>query len=492
MPHQLTLNFEYMIREKKLIVTGDRIVVGFSGGADSVALLHLLSRYRQEKKLFFDLFPMYVHHGLRKSAEEDIRICEHHCNMLGLELHVQHVDVLNYCKVEGVSEEDGARILRYMALHKFAFEKGGNKIAIAHHKDDQAETILYRFMRGTGLLGLKGMEVLSQNQYHDILIRPLLNSSKQEVMKYIGHNKLPFADDESNLFMVYQRNRIRHQLIKQIQNDFNPNIVETLYRSSLMFADEEDYMEKEAIKIYNRVLCSRELVNAAYNWIQDENSLVIDGKILMREHPAIIRRVLRKVIEQLVGTTKNLEYNHIERIIDLMSRQSGKKIQVYKGLSVIKEYDRLVFLYRKSLEEGERIYELDRIPDKGYIQKAELWYTVVNEEPTKYKDSFKNAKNLYTKWFDYDKIKANLVLRTRKAGDIIHIDREGHSKKIKKFFIDEKIPLSIRNKLPLLTVGNHVLWVPGYRVNPIYEATEESSRIIRVELTKEDNNGYDN
>ncbi len=140
----------------------------------------------------------------------------------------------------------------------------------------------------------------------------------------------------------------------------------------------------------------------------------------------------------------------------------------------------------------EFTHELDRIPDKGYIQKADLWYTVVNELPTKYKDSFKNTKNLYTKWFDYDKIKANLVLRTRKPGDIIHIDSEGHSKKIKKFFIDEKIPLSFRNQLPLLASGNEILWVPGYRVNPMYEATENSSEIIRVELTKEDNKGYDN
>jgi tRNA(Ile)-lysidine synthase len=492
MPNELTESFKHLILTDKLIQTGDRIVLGFSGGADSVALLYLLNELSNKQMIFFELFPIYIHHGLRKNADEDIRICEHHCNALGLPLMVQHVNVLEYCKTQRVSEEDGARILRYMALHRYLLEKNGNKIAVAHHKDDQAETLLYRFMRGTGLLGLKGMEVFSENQYQDLLIRPLLSTSKHEIMEYIGHKGLPYANDETNHLMSYQRNKIRHQLLTQIKNDFNPNIIDTLYRAGLVFGDENDYMELEADKIYKRVSCSKELMDKDYEGSEGGHVNVIDGEVLMREHTAIIRRVLRKAIEKLVGTTKNLEYIHIERILDLMSHQSGKKVEVYKGLTVIKEYNRLVFFYNTNMIIEEFVHELDRIPDKGYIQKADLWYTVVNEGPTKYKDSFKNTKNLYTKWFDYDKIKANLVLRTRRPGDIIHIDSEGHSKKIKKFFIDEKIPLSLRNQLPLLASGNHILWVPGYRVNPIYEATEDSSEIIRVELTKEDNKGYDN
>jgi|GEM_PF-335842 tRNA(Ile)-lysidine synthase len=492
MPNELTDRFKHLILKENLIQTGDRIVLGFSGGADSVALLYLLNELSKKQMIFFEVFPIYIHHGLRKNADEDIRICKHHCNVLGLPLMVQYVDVLEYCKTQRVSEEDGARTLRYMALHRYLLEKNGNKIAVAHHKDDQAETLLYRFMRGTGLLGLKGMEVFSENQYQDLLIRPLLSTSKQEIMEYIGRKGLLYVNDETNQLMTYQRNKIRHQLLTHIKNDFNPNIIDTLYRAGMVFGDENDYMELEADKIYKRVSCSKELTDRDYAVTESDHVNIIDGDMLMREHPAIIRRVLRKVIEELVGTTKNLEYIHVERILNLISHQSGKKIEVYKGLMVIKEYQRLVFLYKKSLNTEEFIHVLDRIPDKGYIQKADLWYTVVNEQPTKYKDSFKNTKNLYTKWFDYDKIKANLVLRTRKPGDIIHIDSEGHSKKIKKFFIDEKIPLSLRNQLPLLALGNHILWVPGYRVNPMYEAREDSSNIIKVELTKEDNKGYDN
>ncbi len=491
MSHELTRNFESLVCQENLIQTGDRIVVGFSGGADSVALLYMLDIFRK-KKNYFEIFPIYIHHGLRESADEDVLICEHHCQMLGLCLKVQHVDVTTFCKNAGVSQEDGARTLRYMALHRYLLEVNANKIAIAHHKDDQAETILYRFMRGAGLLGLKGMESISKNQYQDILIRPLINVSKKEILNFLGKNGLPYAKDETNDQMIYQRNRIRHQLITQIKNDYNPNIVDTLHRTARVFADEEQYMEFEATKVYQRVACARELIGGTYKCKENGHALVIDGKMLVREHPAIIRRVLRKAVENVVGTTKNLEYIHVERIYDLMSQQSGKQVEVYKGLKVVNEYQRLLFIYEKTAETEEFFYELDTIPDKGYIQKADLWYTVVNELPTKYKDSFKNTKNLYTKWFDYDKIKANLVLRTRKPGDVIHIDSKGHTKKIKKFFIDEKIPLSLRNKMPLLAMGNHILWVPGYRVNPVYEATEKSSEIIRVELTKEDNNGYDN
>ncbi len=477
--HWFTTSIEKLIRQEALVVKGERIVVGFSGGADSVALLYILDQYSQMDESIH-LFPIYVHHGLRESCDKDIRVCEKHCAYLGLTLKIQYVDVRKYCQENKVCDEEGARTLRYKAFHQYLKDVEGNKIAVAHHKDDQAETILSRFMRGAGRLGLKGMTFQSYSPYRDQIIRPLLCVAKADIYQFIEEKKLDYAVDETNEQMIYQRNHIRHKFIPYIQENYNPNIVDTLCRTGAVFADEEVYMDQVAEQLFQNLA-----------W-EEKGQWVLDGKRLIQEHPALVRRVIRKALEALTGTTKNLEYNHIERVYSLIHQQSGKKIELHKGVRVKKEYDRLRFMKDMACKAPGFFQKLDKNGDKGYIQEAGIKYMLTKENALEYKDSLKKTKNMYTKWFDYDKIKAHLVLRTRQAGDSIHIDCSGHSKKIKKYFIDEKVPQSMRDTIPLLAVEQDVLWIPGYRVNPIYEATRASTTVICVQIIKEDNNGYDN
>ncbi len=461
------------ITKSSLIQDGQKVVVGFSGGVDSVALLYGLDGVKR-RGLDFEVYPIYVHHGLREDADDDVALCQMHCRRLELPLEVVHVHVRTFCKKHHLSEEDGARQLRYASFYRHLKKIQGQSIVLAHHMDDQAETVLHRFIRGSGLLGLKGMEMKNRN-----LIRPMLHMRKNTLIHYCNARELAYVTDSTNAETVYTRNRIRLELIPYLEESFNPNIVESLHRLSCLMADEEEYMEQQAKHVYDNVATS-----------EADGSCRMNIPLLMDEAIAMQRRVVRLGIKHVVHSVKHIEFQHVERVIGLLYQQSGKEVPVRNGLKAVREFDALIIC--KDIADNKiqiQSYTLDTLPIKGYIQGAKLYYNVMQVSPSIYKDSLKNTENMYTKWFDYDKIKANLVLRTRQPGDILHIDDDGHTKTLKKFFIDEKIAASKRDQILLLTDGHYVLWVVGYRINPIYAAKASSSAIIKVELTKEDKNG---
>jgi len=474
MTNKLVQSIKDQIIKNELMKPNDRIIVGLSGGVDSVALLGILNVLKNE--LCIELYPIYVHHGLRDDADEDVAFCYSLCEKLQLNLEVVYVNVYEHIVKTKETEEEAARNLRYDALRNYLVKVNGSCIAVAHHKDDQAETVLHRFLRGSGTLGLSGMDMKSKD-----IVRPLLKTSKRDLEEYVKNAKLGHMTDSTNKDDRYTRNRIRMDLIPYLES-YNDNLVENLNRLSQLLSDDEQYMSKEAIRIHEIVL-------------RDKNSL--DISLLEQYDIAMIRRVIRHNILCINGNLKNIEFNHIQRIVDLMDLQSGKQADITGQLVVKKEYNKLIFTTRQDEQKSDEgfSYTLDTIPIIGYIQEVNIAYTIrkldesENKELIKYKDSFKISKNIYTKCFDYDKIKANLVLRTRKSGDFIHIHKDSGSKTIKKFFIDEKIPASLRNKIPLLAIGNEILWVVGYRVNPKYQVSVESKDIIEVELLKEDNNG---
>lgn len=463
------------IETNKLFHEEDRVVVALSGGIDSVALVSLLCELNQENRLTVSLYPMYVHHGLRDDADDDIVVCKALCESLGLSLHVEWVKVNDYVNKHQVSVEDAARQLRYAALADYSKSVSGTVIAVAHHKEDQAETVLHRMIRGAGTKGLGGMAPKVNN-----IVRPLLQTRKETLTGYVKSRGLSFVTDSTNFENIYTRNRIRHDLIPMLKNQFNENIVENLVTLSELFREEEEYLQSLTEKNFQEV-CSEQ-------W---EGYASIDAAIL--DYPrALSRRLIRKAIEVVKGDLLDIQFHHIENILGMKELQSGRVVHIHKTVYVKKEYDKLVF-YKPTTEKTTGFsYTLDTQVNKGYIQEVKLAFSVKildYEQFVNYKDSFKNTEKVYTKCFDYDKIKANLVLRSRRLGDIIHIHSDGRKKSIKKFFIDEKVPGSRRDNIPLLADGNNVLWIVGYRTNPLYEVNQLSKSIVVVELFKEDKNG---
>ena len=463
------------ITDNQLLSLGDKIVVGLSGGVDSVALLGLLIELKNKYDL--SIYPIYVHHNMRDNANEDVVFCTRLCETFEVQCNIVFVDVPSEVEKSKKSGEEVARNLRYKALRAYKNELGASCIVIAHHKEDQAETIIHRFLRGAGGLGLKGMSFASED-----LIRPLLEFSKKELIDYVGLKGYGHVTDESNLDTKYTRNKIRHVLIPYLEKEFNPNLTNSLLRLSQILSEDEKYMEAEALRIFEKVR-----VGSTGLQVEKLNSFP----------KAIQRRVIRLSILKFKGNLKNIEYVHIERVITLLNQQSGKRVTLCENIVVLKEFDKLRFINENSTHNSNLGFaiSLDTVPIKGYIQEANIAFSIRQidqveyKELINYKDSFKISKNVYTKWFDYDRIKANLVLRSRKSGDFIRIHKDGGSKTIKKVFVDKKIPVSKRNAVLMLADGKEIIWVVGVRVNPTYAVSAETKNIIEVELTKEDKHG---
>jgi len=459
-----------------LLKKGEKVIIGLSGGVDSVALLLLLNSLADE--LGISVHPMHVHHHLRDEATKDQQYCEVLCKELKLNLKVVHVDVKAYCERHKRSLEDGARQLRYKAFEDYYSALKADKIAVAHHKEDQAETILHRLIRGSGSLGLTGMQRI--NGY---IIRPLLGVSKKMLVDYVEALGRDFVYDTSNDNQSFTRNRIRHELIPLLAQ-YNENIVDTIVRTGGILTEDESCLRDMAKKVFDQVKIKGDDTKLKY---QELNTQPV----------SIQKRVIRMAISQVKGDLENIESAHVNRILELMNLQSGKQVPVVEGLVVKKEYDSLVFTSKKNGKKNSLIEPifLDSLPITRYIQNANMTMSVrvltksEYKGLTNYKDSFKKDANLYTKWFDYDKIEANLVLRTRIPGDRITVGVNGDSKLLKKYFTDEKIPLSLRDHVPLLAIGQDVLWILEYRSSEGYRLSETTKNVLEVKLIKEDENG---
>lgn len=487
MHSELANTVEVYLQKIHITCKDTKIVVGLSGGADSIALLYVL------KELAFPLFAVHIHHGIRDEADRDEALCKRVCERFQIPYKVIYVDAPLYAKINNYSLEDAARRLRYGALEEARTQWNAEYIAVAHHRDDQAETLLHHFLRGSGSQGLAGMRSINGR-----ILRPFLSVCRNEIIEYLNSCKAEFVFDESNADNYYTRNSLRNELLPWIKERYNPNIVDNLSRMSEIFAQENDYLEEEARKKYQSI----------HYWKNE--ILYIDLDECEKIHIALLRRIFRLGLEELLKDTKNLGFTHVESIIALMKRTSGKRVDVIRGITVVREYQQLIFTKEDKKLNYEEAYfcPLDTQGDKGYIQEAGIYFALellekdvydqeqaainIDQLQMNYKDSFKNEIKVYTKSFDYDKIKANLVLRTRKAGDRIRINKNGDSKSIKKFFIDEKIQASLRNSIPLLTIDHQVLWIVDYRVDPFYEVDQDTKKVLRVELSKEDNNGSNN
>lgn len=405
------------------------VLVGLSGGADSAALLHILKCLSE--KYGFKVYAAHVNHCLRGSAADaDEQFSKELAKELGIRFYSIHADVKGEAARLKTSEELAGRKIRYDFFERLMAEHDIEFTATAHHKNDNAETILMNFMRGSGIKGLCGIPYKRGR-----IIRPLLDVSRKEIEEYCEKNGISYVTDATNNETVYTRNKIRHILIPEITKQFNPSFTDTITKNAAVIAVEEDFIESET--------------RAAYKAIVKDNS--VDTGELCRLHKAIALRVIRKITAELCGN-EDVPASVTEAVLKLAEKnRTGASYDIARGVYARIEYGKLI-ISKKRPQCDEFCYEI--VPgEKTYI--PELGYYVLAE----YSGEYKKDANEYFSVPEGCKIS----VRNRRSGDKFAPWGMTGTKKLKDFMIDLKIPKEQRSRIGILTVNDEIAWVIGHR-----------------------------
>jgi tRNA(Ile)-lysidine synthase len=449
------------IESNGLIKPGERVIVGVSGGPDSMALLHILKNLAPS--LNCEVLAAHLNHGLRVEAGAEEIFVKEKCRAWGIKYYSSRVSVADLAQLQKTTLEDTGRNARYQYFNQLRELTGSQLIATAHHYDDVAETVLLHLLRGSGIKGLRGILPRSGN-----LIRPLLMASKEELLDYLQAREIDYCLDQSNNDSVYLRNRIRHGLIPYLQKEFNPRIVGKLNQLALIARDENEALEEESRRLWDGVFLEDE-----------EKYLVLDNQALSLLPKAYQRRIILRAFAQLTSESEwNLE--DVQKVLELSHKQgSSLTLQLKKKVRVNKSYDRMVFS-TLSVEPLSFQYEV-QVPGKIEIPEtgASYEFSVVKRE-----DYCPEREDIY---LDYDNLPETIYLRSRRPGDFLRPQGMTGSKKLKKYFIDSKVPYYERDRVALLaTEDREILAVLGLGV---FRTAAISSNTRTVLLIKKSNAG---
>lgn len=438
---------ENYIEEKSLIESGDNVVIGVSGGADSVALLLVLDSLKQ--KLGLKLFVVHVNHGLRKEAFEEADYVKSLCDERNIPFYLYEKDVKEISKQLGIGTEEAGRKVRYEAFSEVLEKVGAGKIAVAHNSNDKAETMLFNLVRGTGLTGL-----ISIPCERGAVIRPLLCVERKEIEEFLNKEHIRFYTDASNLTDDYTRNRIRNNILPLLTKEVNKEAVAHMCKTAGQLGELGDYLKNVVDKAFTECV------------LKCETGLVeFDKKLLLGQDTYIQKLLVKRAIDELVPGNRDITQTHIESVTGLLNKEGTKSVNLPYDIEAVSSYDTLSLSTKEISFEG------------SYIMETEILQN---------KEGFDYGKFQYTKCFDYDKIDKSLVLRKREQKDVICVNANGGTKKLKDFMIDEKIPQRQRDFVPIVACGSDVLWVVGYRMSEAYKVSKETKRIIRITVLKED------
>ena len=300
------------INKYNLINDGDKVVLGVSGGPDSIAMLNILNDIKNDKNLHmnFDIIVAHVNRMIREEAIDDQRFVENFCKKIGVSFYAKSIDVQKIANNKKIGTEEAGRNARYEFFDEILEKENANKIAIAHNKNDKIETIIMNMLRGSGIAGLKGIEPIKNNKY----IRPLIECERFEIEEYCAKNGIEPRIDRTNFENVYTRNKVRNIVIPFIKQEFNPNIIQTMDRLSDLVKEEDEYLEKLVETKYND-----------YVEKEDKVQIIMNLKDFNTEEKVIKSRLLLYTISRLLGTTKGIEKIHIEDIIKLCEKNIGNK-----------------------------------------------------------------------------------------------------------------------------------------------------------------------
>lgn len=429
---------KFDIKEQELFCAGDRVIVGVSGGADSVFLLEVLVALRNEGLI--DLYAVHVHHGIRGSeADEDAEFVRRVCEERSVPCLVEYVNVPAMARAEKLTPEEAGRKARYDCFRREKVRVGATKLAVAHHMDDSAETVLFNLMRGSGIKGLSGIAPVQGD-----IVRPLLGLRRREIEQALLERNIGWRTDSTNEELIYTRNRIRRELIPCLERELNPEAVEHLAMTAKSLREIDDHMEQTVDE-----------------WLPGEADGRLSVERLKNASVALQGYLIRRRLSQC-GGLKDVGRNHIEAVRELIGKPVGKIVCLPGGRTVQRGYEELEF------HAGD-------VPNNAENSSFEVSWREISGEIYK-----KIRFDQYTKCFDYDMIKGNLHLRGRKTGDRIAVFADGRTQSVKEYMINARIPARDREQIPLLVSGDQVLWIVGYRASEAFRVTDETRRILLV------------
>lgn len=452
------------IDKYNMISAGDVVIAGVSGGADSMCLLFVLEELRKKRE--FDLIVVHVNHMVRgEDADADESYVRKVCAEHGLVCEVFREDMQGYAKQMKLSEEEAGRNIRRQCYEKTVKKYGGTKIALAHHQDDNAETFFLHLARGTKLKGLTGICPVK-----GVYIRPLLCVGRKEIEEFLEERNVEYCTDVTNSEEIYLRNRIRMKVLPYFQKEINARTVEHINRTMDHLRQVEEFLEQHAQRAYNDCVD------------KTERGLFLKEESLKNCEPLIAGMVIRKALTDTAGREKDIEESHVEAVKGLLEKQTGRKVNLPYKMQAERTYGGIkIFICGKLHVEEKKEWILE--PVMGKMMR----YTCGNMEIScrlfkKPEGDILPPKKTYTKWFDYDIIKSNVIVRTRRTGDRIVIDEKGNSQKLKSFFINEKIPSEERDSILLFADGEQILWITGHRQSKAYQITDHTVNILEITI----------
>ena len=467
MTKDIIKEFLEFINEKELISKGDKIVVGLSGGPDSVCLINLLCSIKEELNL--KLVAVHINHMIRgEAANQDEIFAKELCENLHVDFYSKRIDINNYAKENKLSSESAGREVRYEYFNKIMKKLSFNKIATAHNANDQAETILMRIMRGTGLEGLGGIPV----KRDDVYIRPILFLKRQEIEAYCDYIKVNPRIDATNLERDYSRNRVRLDILPYMKEYFNSDVIEAINRMAMLLQEDNKYIERRVDEVYD-TLCTKK-----------SGLVIINYKAFECEY-ALINRIIRKSIQEVSGDMYDLEMKNIQDVISLANLETSKRVDLPKGLHAVNVYGDIHIRNDEELTSDKNIEII--IPKENILHKELCFGNYIIEFQSQDKERNINYnENSLIKYFNYDKISGNIVIRYRRDGDIINPLGMKGNKKVKDIFIDMKIPKAERDFVPIIQFGQDISWIVGVKMSEKYKIDEQTKEILRITIKRKE------
>ncbi len=445
-----------------MLTEGDIVVAAISGGADSMVLLHLLDKLKNE--LSIELIVAHLNHNLRgRESLRDFNSVKRAASRLGLKFEGKTLKK-GELKAGKMSLQEAARAKRLKFLEGAAKKYGAGRIALGHTADDQAETVIMRLLKGSSLTGLKGIPPV-----RGLYIRPLIGITRKDIEAYAGKEGIGYVVDSSNLTAKYLRNDIRLKLIPYLKRNYNPNITETLSRTASVLKEDDDFIGSEAQKFFPKVSLGK-----------GDGAITLERKAMLKLHKAVLARILLKTIGSLIPNP-DVYSSHFRSFFDVLEgKDPSASLTLPNGVRIFREYERIIVSRRKAKAKKPFSVVL-KVPgvtkvSGGYF-KAEI--LDIAPEPL--------GRGEETAYFDASLTgRGPLMARAFKPGDrIVPFGMKGH-KKVKEVFIDKKIPLGQRASMPLVVSGKDVLWIPGVRRSGLFKVEKDTGKVLRVVWVKAD------
>ena len=445
-----------------MIAPGDTVLVAYSAGADSTALLHALVQLRG--KLGCTICACHIHHGLReRDADADAEHAACFAESLGVPFTSARADACAYAKERKLSTETGARELRYQLLDQAAETHGATRIATGHTADDQAETVLLNLLRGAGPAGIAGMPPVRDN-----IIRPLIGLTRADVEEYCHANGLAHRLDESNQDLRFTRNRIRHEILPALAR-IRPSVAAALCRLADLMREENDYISTQARTEADRLELHGDALDGLPVSIGDFAGL----------HHALQRRLARIAIARAKGDDRDIEMERVDALVDLLTAgRTGAAIHLPGDLTARRTY-REVLIQRPEETEPPPTGEWP-LPLPGEIEVRKLGFGFTLTSST----SKRRPQTPYTALLDAAAVTGPLRVRTWRPGDRFVPLGMTQSVKLQDFFVNAKVPRALRPWVPLAVCGDTIVWVVGHRISDEFKVTARTRRTIRIEATE--------